>query len=391
MRVPAVLTRAGVFTYQDEDGKVWSELRPPEEVFAADSLATLRDATVTEMHPPGPVTKENWDAVSIGHLSAPARQEGDRLVVTDGIVVQSGPAVDRVLSKDLREVSCGYSCDIDETPGVYDDQPYTRVQRGIRYDHIALGPEGWARGGREIALRMDGAAAQVQHAAGAPAKDDTSMKTITIKGRTFRLDDASEMAEAQKTADAAGEEIAAHSAANTTIAAELAATKTALVELAQKLSALEVKVAAEEAAEKTPAAVTEDMVPEEVQDSIVAKRGALLVVARAMLPKEVKLDGLKATEIKRKVVAHAHPTVRLDGLSDDTVQGLYLAATTKASEQAARREDGQSALSRVFTPSDDQPGNVTREDGEAVPASVVLQRKLEEAGHNPLIPTTKVS
>lgn len=406
--MPAVLTRVGVFTYQDSNGETWGELRPAEEVFAPESLATLRDAPVTEGHPPALVTRETWDDVAIGHNGGVAAPEGDRFVVTDGLVVQSAPAVAKILSGELCETSCGYTCDLEESPGVYDGLPYTRVQRGIRYNHVALGREGWARGGADMALRMDGAAVEVgppslvpplpttpsaasaatarNDAAGAPAKDPP-MKILKIKGRTFRLDDEAEMAEAQKTADAQGEEVTSQASANASVSAELAATKMALVELAQKLSALEVKIAAEEASDQTPAAVTEDMVPEAIQDSIVAKRGALLVTARALLPKETKLDGLKAGEIKKLVVARAHPTVKLDGLGNDTIDGMYLATTAKAAEQDARRDDGQNALSRVLTPGAEQSGNVAREDGEPENPSVVLQRKLEERGKAPL--TTK--
>jgi hypothetical protein len=46
VRMPAALTRVGVFRYRDAQGREWGELRPPEEVFAPASLATLRDAPV---------------------------------------------------------------------------------------------------------------------------------------------------------------------------------------------------------------------------------------------------------------------------------------------------------------------------------------------------------
>lgn len=404
VRVPAALTRVGVLPYEDAAGNRWRELRPADEVFAADSLSTLRDAPVTVLHPPGLVTGDTWDAVAVGHNAGPVSTEADRLVVTEGLVVQSAPAAARVRSGELCETSAGYTCDLDESPGVDPvDGPYDKIQRRIRYNHVALGPKGWARGGREMALRMDGAAVEATElpavtgtrtdSAGGPAKDTRTMKTIKIKGQTYRLDADDEMVAAQKKADEMEGEVASGASANVAISAELAATKKAMIEIAQKLSALEVQIAAEEAAEgeAKPAVVTEADVPEAVQDSIVARRGALLATAKAMLPATVKLDGLKAHEIKAKVVAHALPTVKLDGLGADTIEGLFLAATTKATEQQQKRADGDAKLSSVLSPTADQAEAVKREDGAAAAESPAksLQQKLIQDGAAPLQKGTK--
>lgn len=399
VRVPAALTRVGVLPYEDAAGNRWRELRPADEVFAADSLATLRDAPVTVLHPPGLVTGDTWDAVAVGHNAGPVSTEENRLVVTDGLVVQSGEAAARVRSGELCETSAGYTCDLDESPGVDPvDGPYDKIQRTIRYNHVALGPQGWARGGREMALRLDGAAVEATElpavtstrtdSAGGPAKD-TRMKTIKIKGQTYRLDADDEMVAAQKKADEMEGELASSAASNVSISAELAATKAGMIEIAQKLSALEVKIAAEEAAEAKPAAISEDDVPEVVQDSIVAKRGVLLATAKAVLPATVKLDGLKASEIKRTVVTHVHPTIKLDGLGADTIEGLYLGATAAHAAQVAKRDDSQKALAGVVTPTAEQAAAVAREDGAPASPAATLQDRLVKRGQTPL--TAKVS
>lgn len=377
-------------TYSDGQGNTWNEYRPPEEVLNPDSLASMRDAPVTILHPPGLVTRDVWDDVAIGHVGSDAVPEGERLVTT-ALVIQSGPAVARVKSGELCETSAGYTCDLDESPGIFDGVACTRVQRTIRYNHVAIGPEGFARGGPTMALRMDGVAVEVcpipdpaprTDSAGDPAKDITPMKTLKIKGRTFRSDAEAEMVEAQKTVDGMDEEMATLATANASISAELSATKAAAIELAQRLSALEVKVAAEEKAE--PAPVTEDLVPEAIQDSIIAKRGALLTSARVILPATVKLDGLKASEIKRAVVAHVHPTVKLDGLGADTLEGLYLGATATVAAQQAKRADGVAKVAEVLTPGADQVAGVAREDGAAVNHTASLQARLVKRGSEPL-------
>ena len=75
IRVPASLTRTGVLEYTNPDGSIRREYRPPDEVFNADSLATLADAPVTNLHH-GLVDATNWRRVTVGSLSGAPRQDG---------------------------------------------------------------------------------------------------------------------------------------------------------------------------------------------------------------------------------------------------------------------------------------------------------------------------
>ena len=63
MRIPANLTRTGVFIYRRKDGTERRELREPAEVFHADSLSTLRSAPVTNLHPDRAVGPDNWKSL----------------------------------------------------------------------------------------------------------------------------------------------------------------------------------------------------------------------------------------------------------------------------------------------------------------------------------------
>lgn len=402
VRVPAAVARQGVQTYSDGEGNTWNELRPAEEVFAPASLASFRDAPVTVAHPPGLVTGDTWRGVAVGHVGDDAVSEADRLVTTT-LVIQDAATVARVRSGELCETSAGYTCDLDETPGVYDGIPYKRIQRSIVANHVGLGAAGWARGGREMALRMDGAdvvvpcgvpatapglptsgsvSAPRNDSAGSPAKDHP-MKTLKIKGREYRADAEADMVEAQKKVDEMEGELSASVDKGAEVDAKLEAASKALIEAAQTVAALQVQLAAAKAP-ADPKPVTEDDVPEAIQDSIVSKRGALLSTARTVLPAEVKLDGLKASEIRAKVVAHTMPTVKLDGLDGKTVEGMYLAVTTRAGEQAQKRTDGNNALASVLLPTSDQSAHVTREDGAAARPSASLQKKLIDQGAQPL-------
>ena len=155
----ANLTRTGVLEYRAGDGSIRRELRHPDDVFDADSLASLAHATVTDDHP-GRVTTDNWRAETIGHIAGTPQRAADTTASGDQLVqgqihIQHGPAIDKADAGKLKEASCGYSCSYDPTPGEYRGQRYDGRQRNIRYNHLALGPPGWGRAGPDVSLRMD--------------------------------------------------------------------------------------------------------------------------------------------------------------------------------------------------------------------------------------------
>lgn len=153
IRVPATLTRAGIFVYRNADGTERRELRHPDDVFAPAAVATLRGAPVTIDHPMVAVRPDNWADLAKGHVGDNVRRDGSHL---DGdIILMDGKAVGRVDRKELAECSCGYECDYDPTPGVYEGERYDGRQSNHVYNHVAIGPSGWARGGAEVKLHLD--------------------------------------------------------------------------------------------------------------------------------------------------------------------------------------------------------------------------------------------
>jgi len=152
----ANLTRTGVFEYKDQDGKVRRELRHPDEVFAPASLATYPTAPVTVDHP-GRVGPDNWKTHAVGHVGTSVRRNGDFL--SGEVHIQHGDTMQRAEDGELSEISCGYHCDIDPTPGVYQGKPFDVSQRNIRINHVAVGPKGWGRMGPETKMHLDSEAA----------------------------------------------------------------------------------------------------------------------------------------------------------------------------------------------------------------------------------------
>lgn len=364
--VEAAVARSGVLPYSDGTGRSWTEYRPEEEVFHPDSLASLRGATVTDEHPAALVTPETFSAVSRGHAADDVRRDGDFVVVD--LLVQDGALCRKVDAGERREVSCGYTCEVDPTPGVTPEgERYDAVQRNIRHNHVALLAPGEGRSGPEVALRMDGAAVEVRRDAAGE-----SMKIIKLKGgREIKLDAAEDPAaaqgavdELQQKADEGGEAIAACEAA-----------QTALTDAMTQIAVLSGKLKAAEAAKEAPPAVTEDMVPDEVLDAALAKRLTLHDEARKVLGAEAKMDGLKPAEIRAKVIGTAFPSVKLDGLSADRVQGLYDAALLGATE----RNDGLANAHRAAAGADPE----TRTDAADAATPRGLARRTQDAWRRP--------
>jgi len=172
----ANLTRTGVFEYRDENGGRRRELRSPEEVFDQKSLASYPLAPLTVDHP-GRVGPDNWKTHAVGHVGAAVRQAGH--FVAGEVHVQHGGAMERAENGELSEISCGYHCDLDPTPGTYMGQPYDAVQRNIRINHVALGPKGWGRMGPETRMHMDSGAA----VSGEPLYQDAACDEASAKAR----------------------------------------------------------------------------------------------------------------------------------------------------------------------------------------------------------------
>lgn len=179
-RIPARLTRTGVLSYRNPDGTERRELRLAEEVFREDSLATLEHATVIDVeHHTGLVTPEVWKDVALGHVHG-VRRDGD--FVASELVVQDADALERIDSGKLADVSCGYVCRLDPTPGVHGGQRYDCVQRDIRYNHVALCPPRGGRAGPEVGLRLDSNSVVF-----IDEQEETDMKTIRLDGRDYEV------------------------------------------------------------------------------------------------------------------------------------------------------------------------------------------------------------
>lgn len=279
VRVRARLNRTGIQDYASipgREGKV-RLLRPSDEVFSKDALATLRSSPITIEHPPVDVTAENWRDLAVGHV------EGHEVktVVVDGagdgkgeeflettIVLSDAEAIRRIRLPDgdpdrLREFSSGYAMAIDWTPGEYKGEKYDGVQRSIRHNHQALLKVGDARAGREARI-LD---------------SNEKKEAMTFKEMQAALDaakaEAAKAVEAQKASDA--------------LVAKL---QTQVGELAAK-------------AVTPPAAALDSAAVERAVSEAIALRDS----ARPMLPKDYDFAGKDSATIKLDAIKACRPDV----------------------------------------------------------------------------------
>lgn len=141
-----IVGRTGILEYMRPDGTIEREYRPPEEAFNEQSLLSLKGKPITVGHH-GRVDSHNVDSIHpIGTVLSSGRKEDTNDIVAD-IILYTLPTQDR-------ELSCGYTLDLDMTEGVTPEgEHYDAIQRNIRYNHLAVVARGRAGVAR---LNMDG-------------------------------------------------------------------------------------------------------------------------------------------------------------------------------------------------------------------------------------------
>jgi len=150
------LSKVGVFPYSGlpnapDPHRVYSVLRPPEELSDPDCLASFRLVPWVDDH------------TMLGNADdglMPAEQKGVHGVIGENVYYKDGTvygnlkvfseAMANVIASGKRELSLGYRCVYDWTPGNWNGIPYDAVQRQVRGNHLALVDEG--RMGPDVAV-----------------------------------------------------------------------------------------------------------------------------------------------------------------------------------------------------------------------------------------------
>ena len=122
-------------------------MREESEVFAPATMASFEGKPlVLGAHPPEGVTPENAKILTVGSMQNIRRGQGAEsdLLIAD-LLVTSADAIDAVMTGRMREVSCGYMCDVEQAG------PGRATQRRITGNHLAIVADG--RAGSRVAIK----------------------------------------------------------------------------------------------------------------------------------------------------------------------------------------------------------------------------------------------
>lgn len=301
LRVDGLLTRTGIFTYRNADGTERRELRIPGEVFKGDSLASFALVPVTNDHPPELLTAENTKKYSVGSVGESIRRDGEyvaaSMLVTDAETIAA-------MDAGKRQLSCGYACDLDFTPGTVDGERYDAIQRNIRGNHVALVDV--ARAGAGASVRLDsGSAVMVSFT---PTKENPTMKTIKIDGVSYEV--SPQVAEAyEKVERAHAEKLDA--AEKTAKEAKASADR-----MTAERDDAKTKLAASEAAR------ADALDPKKTAERV-ASRVKLETEAKKHLGADFKCDALDDGAVKLAVITKIVPTFDPKGKSAEYIAARF--------------------------------------------------------------------
>lgn len=282
-----VIARTGIQWYR-RDGKDVAEYRPASEVFAPQSLASFVGRPLTIDHPSFMVRSDNVRSVVVGAILGEPWRDGENLRAR--VVVHDKRAVDLIERGLKAELSVGYTVETEQVAGTTPEGAhYDAVQRNIRCNHLSIvtrGRAGNARFSKEFP-RMD------------EAKPVEAQTIDQLQARCDALQAEVERLQAEPKA----------------------------VELSgDKLAALRAEI---------EAAVRAD-VAEEYAAADVAKQFGVKPEASAIAT-------MKA------VLAHAQPSVKLDGKSDEYIRAAFdVVRTVRAEPVKVEQKPVQTAIT-AFT------------------------------------------
>ncbi len=283
--------------------------RDADEIFHKDSLKTFGHKAVTLDHPSEPVTSRTWKDVARGHTGDEVLRDGEFVKIP--MLVADQAAIDAVKGG-KRELSVGYQCDLDWTPGTSPTgEAYDARQIKITVDHVAIvdrgraGPDCRIGDQRPSDVRTMRALSTIQ-------RDTVPMKMHTVDGHSVEMSDAAIIA-----VTGLQNRVGTLTADNLKLTTDVNALRAASETKDGEIAALKQKLAD---AEMTPAKLS----------AAVAARAKVIGDAEKIAGAgKITVDGKSDAEIRRAAVA-----VKLGdaatALSDAAVEGAFAAFVADA-------------------------------------------------------------
>lgn len=226
----ARFARSGIYEYAGRDvGKPEMDkvrvLRPDEEVFNQDAMASFAHKPITNDHPGDNVNARTWKRDAVGFSDGRVARDGDFVVIP--LMVADQEAIEDV-DGGKAELSAGYTCDLEFVDGeTAQGDKYDAIMRNIRGNHIAIVDRGRAGSECRIGDRFE--------------ESDMQLKKIMVDGLQVETTDAGEAAilklqgERQSARDALATATTAHEQALAAKDTELAAKDTEIADLKGKV------------------------------------------------------------------------------------------------------------------------------------------------------------
>lgn len=333
--------------YRNADGSERRELRLPEEVFKADSLATLAMVPITLGHPVEggthiAVTGANASKYSVGAIGDTVKQDGR--YVTAPFKIHADAAISAV-ENGTRELSCAYDCRLEWTPGVYNGERYDAIQRDIVSNHVAI----VARGRAGAEMRID--SADVDHV------DENATQRNEVMTIKFRIDGVD-----HEVSETAAQALAVRDARVTQA-------------LAASDKARDEAIARADAADAEIVKLKADLEPAKIQAKIAA-RVDLVTKATAVMGADFKADGLTDVEIKRAVIVKLTPTAKLDDKSADYVSARFDHALE--AHEATKGDDAKKTETAKASAGDVRAAVVAATNADAADSAETSRKKMIE-------------
>jgi hypothetical protein len=377
LKVPVFATRSGVFKYVKADGTIVREFRPPGNVFDENSMVTLAGVPVTNRHPAEMVDSKNAKKFMVGFTSDNVEKHGN--MIKTSVTISDQAMIDEIEKGGLREVSCGYSCDLDFTPGRTDEgEEYDAIQSNIIYNHLAVVDRG--RAGRDVRLRMDANSAILDNENNEPfdnngpqPKQGGNMGTAKIKlnGAEYEVDAgvASAMKSALKEAKDQG-----MAEMKEKMSKDMEKKKD---EFDAQLDTVQEKL---DAAEKElKEAQGQKLDHAQIQELVVARQ-RVMDTAQTVLKDAEKLDEMSDFEIKKAVIVEV---TNLDAEDEKLTKETYVDARFDAIVETveAEKADGNDKLKEALGK---KAGKKDSDEIDAEKVRIEKMKKDSEAWKQPL-------
>jgi hypothetical protein len=286
---------------------------------------------VTREHPPELLDATNAPAHTKGWTGPSVTREGDFVRV--GVKVTDGALVEEIVRGERRETSSGYRCDLVMQPGTWNGQEYDAVQTNRRYNHLAIVRAG--RAGHEVRIRMD-AAERIPHH---DHKEDLPMETtVTIAGVNHPASPALAAAVAslltQQRTD--GETIDSLKKQKQEAMDKAAGLQKKIDEMESENTDTKAAFDKEKARADAADAALEKAKGERMDaatiEKLVADRVALVAKVAAIVPADVKLDGLTVRELQVETIKAVFPKLgsTLAERTDDAIATIFDTALAEA-------------------------------------------------------------